>query len=218
MECDFWHQRWREQRIGFHQPQVNAWLKRYWTRLGLPSGSRVFVPLCGKSLDMLWLVKQGHDVLGVELSPLALQAFCEEHDLKVERRAGERFVRHAMPGIHLLEGDFFHLEPEDLVGVKGVWDRAALVALPESMRGDYVRHLARLLESGVRVLLITMEYPEGEMEGPPFSVPASEIEARFTPDFSVERLHTLDMLEDNPSLRERGLSRLVERAWRLRRL
>lgn len=218
MEADFWHQRWREQRIGFHQPGVNEWLEEYWAQLGLPAGSRVFVPLCGKSLDMLWLAKQGHEVLGVELSPLALSAFCEENGLQAQRQEEERFVRHYTRSIHLLEGDFFHLRPEDLEGVEAAWDRAALVALPGSMRGEYVQQMAHLLAPGTQVLLITMEYPEGEMEGPPFSVSAEEVRARFGRDFSVELLHGLDMLAHNPSLRERGLSRLVERAWQLRRL
>ena len=218
MESDFWHQRWRAQRIGWHQPQVNAWLKQYWKSLELPPGSRVFVPLCGKSLDMLWLVQQGHEVVGVELSPLALAAFCEENRLPVERQEEGRFIRHYAQRIHLLEGDFFHLRPQDLGRVQGVWDRAALVALPESMRGEYARHLAALLEPGTQVLLVTMDYPAGEMEGPPFSVSAAEVERRFGSAFDVKLLETGDMLAGNPSLRERGLSRLLEQVWQLRKL
>ena len=218
MESDFWHQRWREQRTGWHQPQVNEWLKRYWPILELPPGSRVFVPLCGKSMDMAWLVQQGHEVVGVELSPLALSAFCEENRLQVERQEEGPFVHHHAQHIHLLEGDFFHLRPQHLGKVQGVWDRAALVALPEPMRGEYARHLAALLDPGTQVLLVTMEYPAGEMEGPPFSVSAAEVEEIFGGTFHVNLLEAGDMLAGNPSLRERGLSRLVEQVWQLRRL
>jgi len=218
VESDFWHQRWHAQHIGWHQPQVNAWLKQYWTSLELPPGSRVFVPLCGKSLDMLWLVQQGHEVVGVELSPLAVAAFCEENRLPAERQEEGRFIRHHAQRIHLLQGDFFHLRPQDLGRVQGVWDRAALVALPESMRGEYAEHLAALLEPGTQVLLVTMDYPAEEMEGPPFSVSAAEVEARFGSAFEVKLLETGDMLAGNPSLRERGLSRLLEQVWHLRKL
>ncbi|RTZ79425.1 MAG: thiopurine S-methyltransferase [Gammaproteobacteria bacterium] len=217
MESDFWQQRWREQRIGWHQPKVNAWLREYWASLELPPGSRVFVPLCGKSLDMLWLVQQSHEVVGVELSSLALASFCEEHGLQAEQQEEERFVRHHAQCIHLLEGDFFHLRPSDLGKVQGVWDRAALVALPEPMRGEYARHLASLLDPGTQVLLVTMEYPAGEMEGPPFSVSAAEVQEIFGGAFHVKLLETGDMLAGNPSLRERGLNRLVEQVWQLRR-
>ena len=218
MDSQFWHRRWREGRIGWHLGQVNPWLEKYWAKLAQPPGARVFVPLCGKSLDMRWLSDRGYQVLGVELSGTAVRAFCEEQGLTAQATQEGRHLRHSAGSIELLEGDFFHLEPEQLAGVKAVWDRAALVALPESLRRDYVRHLAGLLEPGTRMLLVTMEYPQGEMQGPPFSVPEEEVRTRFSPFFQVELLERQDMLADNPALRERGLSRLLEQAWRLRRL
>ena len=218
MEPDFWKQRWREQRIGFHLPEVNPWLKRYWPRLGVPPGSRVFVPLCGKSLDMLWLRDQGYPVLGVELSGLAISSFCEENSLRGQAREEGPFMRHRLAGLELLQGDFFDLQPDDLAEVAGVWDRAALVALPQSLRSRYARKLGRLLGPGTAMLLVTMDYPQQEMQGPPFSVPAQEVEALFQGDFTLELLATEDNLAANPALRERGLSRMLEQAWRLRRL
>lgn len=218
MDPDFWQQRWREQRIGFHLPQVNPRLRRYWPQLSLPAGSRVFVPLCGKSLDMCWLQEQGHRVLGIELSGLAVEAFCEENAVEARTSREGPFLRHSAPGLELLQGDFFDLEPAHLAETAGVWDRAALVALPESRRRDYAQHLERLLQPGVEMLLVTMEYPQAEMQGPPFSVPAEEIGRLFSPAFAVELLETGDVLEENPALRERGLSRMLEQAWRLRRL
>ena len=217
MEPEFWHQRWREQRIGFHLPHVNPLLERHWPALGVPDGAGVFVPLCGKSLDMVWLAERGHPVLGVELSPLALEAFCREQGLAPRVEAAGPFRRYQAGRLRLLEGDFFDLTPDDLDGVAGVWDRAALVAFPEEMRPDYARHLAGLLAPGTRMLLVTMDYPPGAMEGPPFRVPAAEVERLFADAFELALVERADRIAENPALAARGLDRLVEEVWRLER-
>ncbi len=217
MEADFWLERWQSKQIGFHQDEVNRHLERHWPGLGLAPGSRVLVPLCGKSRDLLWLAAQGHAVTGVELSEIAVRDFFAENGLEPLVRELGPFREWRCDEIRILQGDFFDLDGRLLGAVAGVYDRAALVALPARMRGRYVAHLYRLLRRGTRVLLVSMEYPQEEMEGPPFSVSAEEIRERYGAGFIVEALDRVDILDENPRFRERGLSSLVETLFRLLR-
>ena len=134
MDSEFWHQRWREGRIGFHQAQATPLLVAHWPTLELPRDSRVFVPRAGKSLDMPWLAAQGHRVLGVELSPLAVARFFEERGL-VPRVHDSHLGRHHVAGaIELICGDVFDLDAQVLADCAAVYDRAALIALPPELR------------------------------------------------------------------------------------
>lgn len=187
MKHEFWLERWEQNQIGFHQTEINRYLTGHWAELGLPPGAPVFVPLCGKSLDMLWLREQGYPVLGVELSGKAVSAFFEENDIAAEVSQGERFRIYQAEGLQLLVGDFFALTPEDLGGVRAVYDRASLIALPPALRSDYARHMATLLPAGSHILLVTMEYAEGTLEGPPFSVSEEEVNYLFGRNFAIER-------------------------------
>ncbi len=209
MEPEFWLARWEAGQTGFHREEVNPLLLAHWDALGVPEGGAVFVPLCGKSRDMAWLAGRGHPVVGVELSPIAVRGFFAEHGLEPAVRRGRAHERHAAGGVTLLLGDYFALEPGDLGPVAAVYDRAALVALPEAMRPRYVAHLARLAPRA-RILLVTMEYPAGEMEGPPFSVPPAEVERLYGRHWRVRPLATVDALAESPNLRERGLTALAE--------
>ena len=186
MKHDFWHLRWSEGRIGFHQADFNPYLKKYWQLLSLAGDDRVFVPLCGKSKDMLWLREQGHEVLGVELNPSACEAFFAENGAEPECSQQPGFVVRSVDGVQLLCGDFFSLNAEDLRDVSAVYDRAALIALPPEMRVQYVEYLTQILPRGVQILLITLEF-EGE-GGPPFSVQGSEVERLFGEAFEIECL------------------------------
>jgi thiopurine S-methyltransferase len=187
MKHTFWLERWEQSQIGFHQTEINQYLSEHWRELGLAEGASVFVPLCGKSLDMLWLREQGHPVLGIELSGKAVKAFFEENNLSAEVERGERFTTYRSEGLRLLVGDFFALTPEDMGAVRAVYDRASLIALPPEMRRDYARHMAKLLPVGASILLVTMEYPAGAIDGPPFSVSEEEVHALFDGHFEVER-------------------------------
>ncbi|MGH1430225.1 MAG: thiopurine S-methyltransferase [Neptuniibacter sp.] len=186
MKHDFWHQRWSEGRIGFHQADFNPYLKKYWQLLSLAADDRVFVPLCGKSKDMLWLREQGHEVLGVELNASACEAFFAENGAEPECNQKSGFVVRSVDGVELMCGDFFSLNTEDLRYVGAVYDRAALIALPQEMRTQYAEHLTQILPKGVQILLITLEY-DGE-GGPPFSVQGSEVERLFGAAFEIECL------------------------------
>lgn len=216
MEHEFWFQRWEEGQIGFHQDRINEYLTRHWDRLQAAPGARVLVPLCGKSLDMIWLKEQGHDVLGVELSPLAVEAFFKENGLAVERSSNDSFSICESEKITILCGDFFDLTADLSRGIDVVYDRASLVALPKEMRERYAAHLIELLPSGGRVLLVTFDYPQDEMNGPPFSVTADEVNALYAVHFEIEALEAVDMIEGSP-LQARGLSRLTEQTFLLRK-
>lgn len=215
MNRDFWLERWERKETGFHQDEINPCLRQHWPELHLAEGSEVFVPLCGKSRDMLWLREQGHAVLGVELSPLAVQAFFEENGLSPQRTKGERFDSYEADGIRILCGDFFDLRRDDLAKVEAVYDRASLIALPPEMRERYARHLLNILPPATQILLVTLDYPQTEMSGPPFAVSAAEVEALYRRHAGIRLLAQLDVLEQNPRFRERGLSKLQENIFLL---
>lgn len=186
MEHDFWHKKWSDGKIGFHQAEINPYLQSYWQRIGLEGDEKVFVPLCGKSSDMLWLREQGHELLGVELNASACEAFFSENDAESVIVEGGDFTSHSIDGIDVLCGDFFNLTQEHLSGVTAVYDRAALIALPKEMRSKYVDHLQKVLSPAVNILLVTLEFDEET--GPPFSVSADEVEALFGERFEIKCL------------------------------
>ena len=210
METDFWLERWERNQIGFHQDAVNSYLIKHLPELRLRAGDPVFVPLCGKTLDMLWLDEQGYAVLGVELSPLAIESFFKENARRVRCVQAGMFTRWTSGSLDILCGDFFDLTREDLGGAKAVYDRASLIALPPHMRPAYAAHMAGLLPSASRILLVTLEYPEGEMAGPPFSVGEREVRRLYHDWFDVKVLGSTDILAQNPRFRDRGLTRLCE--------
>jgi thiopurine S-methyltransferase len=215
MKKDFWLERWDREEIGFHQNEVNPYLCEYWQELHLARGSMVFVPLCGKSQDMLWLRKQGHQVMGVELSNIAVQAFFKENGYTPHHVTRGKFAHCEADGIRILCGDFFDLSKDDLAKVSAVYDRASLIALPPEMRERYVRRLANILPPATQILLITVDYPQPEMQGPPFSVSSGEVEALYREHAEVRLLAQLDVLAQNPRFQQRGLSRLQENIFLL---
>jgi len=217
MDLTFWRERWRLNQIGFHQEGLNAHLMAFWERLELSPNDPVFVPLCGKSRDMLWLRACGHSVLGVEVSEIAVRDFFAENGLQPRVSQRGPFAVWESDGITLLCGDFFDLTSADLRDCTGVYDRASLVALPPAMRERYAGHLQMVLPRSTPILLVTLEYPEGEMQGPPFTVTEEEVRAFYATEFVCDRLYHLDVLAENPGLRQKGLSALVEKVYRLRR-
>lgn len=210
MEPQFWNERWHKGEIGFHMGRPHHDLVEFFSHLEVVAGATVFVPLCGKSLDLLWLSGQGARVLGVELSERAVRDFFAEHELTAHRQPEGEFSRFSCAGINLLCGDFFALRPEQLTEVSAVFDRAALVALPPELRRRYAEQLCRLLPSGCRMLLVSYAYAQEQMPGPPFAVPPAEVEELFGADFAIERLAERDALPTHEVLRQRGLSALTE--------
>lgn len=209
MSPEFWLQRWQENRIGFHQAQINMHLETYWPELGIAAGSTVFVPLCGKSLDLLWLASQDYRVLGVELSPLAVQAFFAENDLRPEIEQGRRFTHYRCGEIEILCGNFFDLQAADLAGVGGVYDRASLIALPPDMREHYAAHLGHILPDAVPVLLITLDYPQEERQGPPFAVDEQEVRRLYDGRWHVNTVARLDLSSETGGAQGHGFNEFV---------
>ncbi len=217
MEHEFWHQRWQEGRIGFHQDNVTPLLCEHWPALAPARGSRVFVPLAGKSLDLAWLAAQGHRVLGVELSPLAVEQFFAEHRLAPQVRES-RYGRHYCAGnIELICGDAFGLDTDVLADCAAVYDRAALIALPPSLRQRYASQLYACLPPGCRGLLVTLEYPQQEKDGPPFSVGEREVRELYGRDWDVAMLARHDILSRQPGFFAEGVTALETAAYRLSR-
>jgi len=216
MTPDFWHARWRRGETGWHETAINVHLQEHWPRLGVKPGERVFVPLCGKSLDILWLAGEGHRVLGVEISRLAVDAFFSENALSPQVAEESPFVRFRAQELEILCGDFFDLNAAHLDGVTSIFDRASLIAMPPEIRPRYAEHLQRLLQVDSRILLITLDYDQSEMSGPPFSVKEDEVRDLFGDRFDIERTARIDVLAENERFRQRGLTRLLEQVYVLK--
>lgn len=218
MNPEFWHDRWQRGEIGWHLDQVNRHLEAHWPRLGISPDDQVLVPLCGKSRDLIWLAAQGQRVLGVELSPRAVADFFAEQCLTPEINDEGPFQRYQVDEIAVLCGNFFDLQQAQVGKLAAFYDRGALIALPPDLRGPYVRHLAALLtRSDSQGLLITLEYAQVEMAGPPFSVAEEEVATLFGDRFHIERLVDVEVLAENPGLEARGLTALREGVYHLTR-
>ena len=217
MEADFWHNRWENNLTGFHLDEVNPHLKANWSSMNMKAGTRIFVPLCGKSLDLIWLAEQGHQVVGVELSPLAVEAFFTENNLSVEHHQIGALEYWQSENISLFCGDFFDLTAEILGQVDAVYDRASLIALPPTMRQDYADKITELTRSATK-LLVTLEYDQSKMDGPPFSVTEEEIRALYQANYQVKQLTAQDVLGDNEKFRAKGLDYMNECIYQLQKL
>ena len=208
MDAEFWLERWREGRTHFHQQEVMPLLCKHWPALPIPAGSRVLVPLCGKSLDMPWLASQGFRVLGVEISPLAVEQFFDEHGLQPAVHDSNEGRHYVAGDIEIICGDIFNLNAETLAACQGVYDRAALIALPSAMRQTYVDHVYGSLPAGCAGLLITLDYPQEQMDGPPFSVPDDEVQALFAARTRAGVLERRDILREEDKFLRAGVARL----------
>ena len=205
MEPDFWHERWQQMQIGFHQSDTNPLLRKHWPALCLPRNSAVFVPLCGKSLDMVWLAGQGHHVIGVELSQIAVDGFFEDVGIDPDTRSEAGFTIKTAGPYQLWCGDFFSLPQSLLGGISAIYDRASLIALPPEMRRRYAEKLTELSPAAARTLLITLEYDQSRLPGPPHSVPAAEVRSLFGPQWHIEEVHRETTDEIPPKFKEGGI-------------
>ncbi|MFK3774852.1 thiopurine S-methyltransferase [Pseudomonas sp. NPDC089406] len=215
MEPAFWHKRWADNQIGFHQAQVNPYLQAHWPALGLEPGARVLVPLCGKSLDLAWLAGQGHRVMGVELSRRAVEDFFAEHGLVAQVSRRGAFEVWSSGEVELWCGDIFALRAEDVAGCTGLYDRAALIALPPEMRKQYLALLGELLPA-CKGLLVTLDYDQALIDGPPFSVGDDEVRTGLA-GWQVEVLEAPEIIGESSKFQKAGVPSLVERVYRIRR-
>ena len=214
MEADFWHNRWENNLTGFHLDEVNPHLKANWPAMNMKAGTRVFVPLCGKSLDLIWLAEQGHQVVGVELSTLAVEAFFAENNLRVKHHQVGTLEYWESENISLFCGDFFELTADILGQIDAVYDRASLIALPPAMRQNYAAKLTEICQAAPK-LLVTLEYEQSKMDGPPFSVTKDEIQGLYQDSYQVTQLSAQDVLGDNEKFRAKGLDFMNECIYKL---
>lgn len=212
-----WQQGWRANHIDFHLDHIHPLLARHWASLGLAASDRVFVPLCGKSLDLMWLHDLGHDVAGIELSPVAIRAFFKASRLQPTRRPSGDMTRWMQDRLDIYCGDFFDLTAQDLHGVRAVYDRAALTALPEAMRAYYVAHLHAILPDDCHMLLLTVEDMDDDEVLADIVGTSQEIIDLYAGYFSVELIHS----EHHPARFDLAGQALEERcqhkAYRLQR-
>ena len=197
MESKFWQQRWQEGRISFHKSDVNPELIKYFSNIALPVGSQVLVPLCGKSIDMVWLACAGYDVVGIELVESAVQAFFAEQNITptiteltstADKSTLKRYQGQlAGQTITLWAADIFALSTIDIGDIDAVYDRAALIALPANMRADYSRHIVKLSNNAPQ-LLITLNYDQSKKDGPPFSITQQQLHQYYSADYKIVEL------------------------------
>lgn len=218
MDATFWRERWSQGQTSFHRGEVNPQLIQHWGALDAAPDAHVFVPLCGKSLDLGWLRSQGHPVLGVEVSDIAVAKFFAESGIACTTRREGAFDVSEGGGIRIDCGDFFDLQPEDLHPVRAVYDRAAFVALPPDWRERYARHMCEILPESASILMITFEYDAPGFSGPPFSIPEQEVRALYGDSFHTEILERSEPLPAPPHLAERGLTTFRDSVYRLSRL
>ena len=217
MEPSFWHDKWQLQQIGFHQQEVNPFLVKYWPSLGLAPDSQVFVPLCGKSLDMCFLAEQGHEVLGCELNESAVVQFFTENGLSMAKATSGEHQVFTSEQICLYQGDIFTLPSATTANIAGFYDRAALIAWPNDMRENYAKRLAQLVPVSCSGLLVTLDYPQEALNGPPFAVSPDWVQTHLGAAFDIKLLESQDVLADNPRFVKKAVPWLNEAVYQLTR-
>lgn len=214
-----WKQGWRAKQTGFHLDHVHPLLIRYWPALGLDRADRVFVPLCGKSLDLMWLHNLGHDVAGVELSPIAIRALFKAGHLQPKRQAlPNDLTCWTQERLAVYCGDFFDLTREQVAGVRAVYDRAALGALPEDLRERYIAHLHAILPDGCRILLLTVEDLDDDETESEAAAASAEIARLYARGFQAELLHAEHHLAVTALAGQPGEPRSVHKVYRMQRI
>lgn len=211
MKESFWHDCWENGRLGFHQDEFHPLLTQWFSQWAASSDKTVFVPLCGKSHDMVYIA-QTHKVLGVELSGIACGDFFIEHQLSYALTQVPHYQRFKGADIELLAGDIFKLSANDVAHCELIFDRAALIALPQALQNRYVEHLRQIFPQGCKLFLLTLEYPDGELEGPPFSVEQTRVEQLFA-GCHIQRIDTLPLNDKRFAQRTFKVSSLQEVAY-----
>jgi thiopurine S-methyltransferase len=210
-----WHSYWTGKRPGFHEASVNVYLQQFFPQFNLQPQDGVFLPLCGKAHDIQWLAQQDLNVVGVELSEVAIKSFFEEWEIDFDVSEEPDFRVFRSPNITLYQGDYMHLKPEHLAHCKMVYDRASIVAIEPFNRQSYVNQLLNIVPQQIPILMVTLEYDQSVMSGPPFSVPVKEIEGLFEPDYRLTHLITQEQINERERWRDKGLKSLLETALRL---
>lgn len=211
MEHGFWHRKWKENEIGFHENDANHLLVAYFNELTISNSGRVFVPLCGKTVDIAWLIAKGLQVAAIELSELAVEQLFENLGTKPDVAINGELKHYRAPALDIFVGDVFNLTGEILGPIDAVYDRAAFVALPDDMRLQYSEHVSNITARAPQ-LLITFEYDQRIMPGPPFSITTEEVHRHYDEKYKITNLDTVDVVGGL-----KGKCPAKESAWILRR-
>jgi thiopurine S-methyltransferase len=211
MEPDFWHQKWESNVIGFHKSEANPLLVNHFASLTLAQANRVFVPLCGKTLDIAWLMSHGHRVVGVELSEIAVKQLFEALALVPTISKKESLIHYSADNIDIFVGDIFHLTKALLGAVDIVYDRAAFVALPLAMRQRYSKQLVEITDNAPQ-LLITFEYDQSLQSGPPFAISNQEMSQHYQNAYDITLLASEEVVDGL-----KGKFPAVENVWLLKK-
>ena len=209
MDANFWHGKWQRNEIGFHESTVNPLLVAHFDSLQLAPASRLFLPLCGKTLDIGWLLERGYRVVGAELSRLAIEALFEQLGLEPLIRERGALRHYSAPNIDIFVGDIFELDTNVAGSIDAIYDRAALVALPDNLRARYAQHLQTLTNTAPQ-LLITYGYDQNVRPGPPFSVEPEEVTRLYGNAYTLELLQRDEILAS-----PKGRPAATELVWRL---
>lgn len=220
MEHTFWHDKWAQKQIGFHLPDVHPLLVRNLPLLKVKKGDKIFVPLCGKTLDIGYFLQQGFEVVAVELSEVAIGELFGQLNLKADITSWEKEGQvigkiYQATGLRVFVGDFFALTAAELGKISAVYDRAALVALPFEMRRNYAAHMSKITAYASQ-LLMTLNYDQSCMAGPPFSVPDQEVEALYGGSYPIQKIVESDIIEHEPHFASKGLSYLNQALYQLK--
>jgi thiopurine S-methyltransferase len=211
MKSNFWHQKWERSEIAFHQSEANPFLVDHFEKLNLPKRSRVFLPLCGKTRDFAWLLDNGYRVVGAELSDLAINELFKDLGLAPEIAKVGELARYSANNIDILVGDIFAVSADSLGPVNAIYDRAALVALPSGIRERYASHLMDITDTAPQ-LLISYEYDQRLMDGPPFSVTEDEVRQHYGAGYQLKSVES-----NNVAGGFKGGVAAIETAWLLQK-
>lgn len=215
---EYWHRKWQTKSIRFHSPVVNPQLLTFAPHLGSLKNKVVLVPLCGKSVDMSWFMQQGAKVIGIEVSPIAVNAFFEENTLPYQQKKQADFIIYHNPQISILLGDFFKLSKKDVGSVNVVYDKGALAALPAILRQDYVKRLTSFTSVNTAILLIACEFISPDPNTSPFSLSKEEIQSLYSNDYHIELLTEDHGDNIQKGLKSRGFCNIVERVFLIKKI
>ena len=213
-----WLKFWENNETNWHGDKITQELVEYFELFELEPRDKVFVPLCGKSLDMIYIMNQGFSVVGVEISEIGVRQFFSENNLAYKITKVDDFDLYSTENLEIYCGDFFALTSKHLNNVKSVFDRKSLIALEPEVRQKYVKHLNDIISLGARILLVTLQYPQYQMSGPPFSVDKSEVESLFSMTFESRELRSFNDIENGLKLERAGVDFINNAAYCLRKV
>lgn len=186
-ENNLWLERWENGEIGFNQAEVNPFMVKYFSSLGLEKETRVLVPLCGKTIDISWLLAQGYEVVGIELSEQATVELFQELGVEPTVSMAGELMLYSADNIRIFVGDIFKVNAQMLGKIDAIYDRAALVALTTELRIDYANHLINVTSNAPQ-LLLCFEYDQSLMNRSPYSVDEAEVKRHYGEYYSLKLL------------------------------